>query len=326
MKKRLCLLLTCLSIVCIDLRAIEINKMHFTINVNDNTATIMGGEPDVQGILTIPEYVMYNKKNYMVTKINEQAFSGNTRIEWINFPPSIEEVGTGAFDGCKELWGYSWPGNATRKIGAYAFRNCKKLQAFNFPDCLKTLGGHALEGCESLQVLIFGQDLDEIPYQVCKDCTGLGEIVIFPGILNKPKVIRDEAFAGCTSLSLVIIASDLKKIYGGAFAGCVNLTNISYQSYDPCEYDAKGAFESYHYEKVLLEIPKGTYQTFKNTKYWNEFAAFKEVELTGVKLPDATGSNKSMETFSVNGIREPQGSSGIRIIKNTEGKTIKVMK
>lgn len=321
--KRILIYVIFLTITLVDIHGVRIDKLDYTLNASNFTATVVGGNPDQQGILTIPQYVTFNEKTYEVVEIGDHAFAGNQNIEWINFPPTIEVIGEGAFDGCKELWYYSWPGIATKKIKACAFRNCVNLQAFSFPRLLEELGGHALEGCESIGVLIFDGNFKEIPFQVCKNCTNLTEVVFFPGELWVSKKIRDQAFMGCSKLSLIIIAANIEKIYDEAFKGCVNLTNISSQTYNPCEFN-KSAFEDYHYKQVNVEIYKGTSGLYKNVPYWEEFEVFKEVEPTGFTLPSSINNSKNTETFSLDGVRVNSNYRGIKIIKNADGKRLKV--
>ncbi len=331
--KRILLLWLLVSVVTINADAVRIGKFECGLNESTRTAIIMGATKDVAapgGILTIPEYVTYEEKNYLVTKIDDNAFYSSKfdpEIEWINFPPTIVEVGTAAFRDNKELWSMSWPGDATKKIGAYAFAGCSKLQVFPIPPLLEEMGRNALEGCTCLTGMIFGGNLKEVPYEVCKGCTGIGEILIFPGLFNNLKKIQDNAFEGCTSLRLFILCADLDYFGSGVFKGCTKLTNISSQTYYPCKYvEDWSPFEKYHYQVVNLEIPAGTTELYRNTPEWGSFLSIAEVEETGVSASSSFDASRILKHYSIDGKSLAQPQRGVNIEKMSDGTTKKVIK
>ena len=336
MKRRLILWLL-LLVVTINTDAVRIGKFECTLNESTRTATITGATIDVAelaGVLTIPEYVIHEEKTYMVTEIEENAFNGSKfdpAIKWINFPPNIEVVGAGAFKNNKELWSMSWPGDATKKIGAYAFAGCTKLQNFELPPLLEKLGRNALEDCTSLTIISFGANLEEVPMQVCKGCTGILETVIYPGLFESIKKIQDGAFEGCTSLNLVILCADLDYFGSSVFKGCTSLTNFSSQTSAPCSYvEDWSPFEKYHYQKVNLEVPKGTVQLYRNTPEWRKFLSIAEKEdeeeETAISATSAIGATRTLKQYSIEGKSLPRPQQGLNIQKMSDGTTSKVLK
>ena len=325
MKIKLALAFILLLLFYVDLSAVNINGLSYVLHEKERTATVTSGTSKavMAGILTIPEYVTFEQKNYRVVEIDAHAFSGRKDIEWINFPPTIEIVREGAFDGCRELWSYSWPGDATFMIEACAFRNCEKLQVFTFPPLLRVLGAHALEGCRSLTTLIIGSHLTEIPYQLCKNCTSLSEVVIYPGSFESLKNIRDQCFAGCKNLSLVILCANLKKMGSEVFHGCTKLSHFTCTSPYPCEFNAD-TFDENHYKEVRLEIPKGAYDSYINTRYWNKFFNIEEAEETGISSI-AEDETKETEIYFINGYKTGRKRLGVNIVRKPDGTLLKVI-
>lgn len=310
---------------------VTIGHIDYSLNSEKYTATLQYVNPEaiVAGVLTIPQFVTYEKKNYEVVEIGDHVCSDSSvkqLLEWINFPVSIEVVGEGAFENCINLWSCSWPGDATKKIGACAFAGCKKLQDFSFPPLLEKIGGRALAGCTDIQALIIGGELEEVPFGLCEGCTSLTEVVVFSGLFHRMKKIQDNAFDGCTNLGLVIICPNLTYL-GEAFTGCNNLTHVtSFMTVPP--RISSNTFE--HPERIRLEIPKGTAQIYKNTPHWDMFFDVEETDMTEEELAAGVKSIKADSTnddaiYSITGKRTNVHDKGIKIIKRN-GKYIKVLK
>ena len=214
---------------------VTIGHIDYSLNTEKYTAVLQRVNPEaiVAGILTIPQFVTYEKKNYEVVEIGDHVCSDSSvkqLLEWINFPVSIEVVGEGAFENCINLWSCSWPGDATKKIGACAFAGCKKLQDFSFPPLLEKIGGRALAGCTDIQALIIGGELEEVPFGLCEGCTSLTEVVVFSGLFHRMKKIQDNAFDGCTNMVSVSLPSSLKSIEYHTFYNCRSLHTIDIPS------------------------------------------------------------------------------------------------
>lgn len=327
MKRILTFFTLLLTFIC-SYAGVTINHIDYSLNSSDYTAICQGShDPEclVGGILTIPQYVFYNQKNYEVVEIAGGAFSNrevSPYIEWINFPDGLRVIGESAFRNCYNLWSMSSFTPALMEIKEYAFAGCKKLQDFEMPAFLRKLGGHALEGCTDLGIIIFNGNLEEISYAVCQNCTSLRVVVIFSGTLGRMKKIQDNAFLGCTELNLVFLPNSLEYI-GEAFHGC-NLTHITTSMYNPPTI-GYNVFENP--EKIRLEIPKGTANTYRNTYCWDRFFNIVETEEnweTGVKLPEIDFT-KNSKAYSINGQRFNENQKGIKIIRDAKGNTKKVM-
>lgn len=84
-----------------------------------------------------------------VTKISEDAFKGNTEIETLDLPGTIEEIGNNAFDGCRGITSLYIPNSVTR-IGQSAFRelvNCTEIVFETDGDELLTLATGCFQDC-----------------------------------------------------------------------------------------------------------------------------------------------------------------------------------
>lgn len=103
--------------------------------------------------VTIPSSVTINGVSYKVTKIENSAFSGRTKLTKVSIPSTVTEIGTSAFKNCKKLTSVTIPKNVT-KIGKSAFYGCKKLKKVTIQSKkLKSVGKSAFKGIAKKSVI-----------------------------------------------------------------------------------------------------------------------------------------------------------------------------
>ena len=191
-----------------------------------------------------------------VTVLPEYAFTGGTAgssatssISNISLPGTLEEIGTAAFAGtgimsvtlpagliligdeafrdCTALSAIALP-DGLAQIGCGAFINCESLTGISLPDSIAYMGAMAFKGT-SLSVVqtplgwtevnSYGTDRMTSPFA---GCTTLTSVIVPEGVINLPNY----AFAGCAadgcltaSITSIALPSTLKKIGSNAFAG-----------------------------------------------------------------------------------------------------------
>ena len=152
----------------------EVDGVTYTYTIEDSDPagiTIMSVS-EVEGAFTMPEKI----DGYKVTGIYDKAFFGQTKLEFINLPNSIEYIGRSAFAGCTSM---------TELV---------------IPDSVATIGDGAFMGCSKLLTASVGKGVREIPDDCFFSCPSLAEIYL-PSNLTK---IGDEAFFGCPKLDTLI--------------------------------------------------------------------------------------------------------------------------
>lgn len=90
---------------------------------SDNTATLLGATSNEISALNIPAIVTYEKQEYKVTKIGDDAFEVYPSLKSISGGENITEIGDNAFSGCSALTG-SIEFNKVTNIGEGAFWEC----------------------------------------------------------------------------------------------------------------------------------------------------------------------------------------------------------
>lgn len=163
-----------------------------------------------------------------VTSIGWYAFEGCSRLKNVTIGQNVTSVGWCAFEGCKSLVNIEIPTNVTI-IESDVFNKCSNLENITLPDELNELnGGEWFTNCKKLNFSEYDNALylgnKNNPYIVlikAKDKS------IKSCIINdRTKIVVDEAFKGCTSLSAVIFSNSIKRIGCSAFENCKELTNI----------------------------------------------------------------------------------------------------
>ena len=89
--------------------------------------------------VTIPKTVTVDNVKYQVTGIAAKAFKNSKKLQTVVIPDTVTEIGTGSFEGCKNLKSVT--------IGKNAFKNCKNLKKITVKSTkLKKVGKGALTG------------------------------------------------------------------------------------------------------------------------------------------------------------------------------------
>lgn len=169
-----------------------------------------------------------------VTKIGEDAFSGNTTLVSVNIPSSVETIGYNAFADCTSLEHISIP-NGTKVLEDAVFSGCSNLSKVSFGQNLRKVGSGVFAGCSKLQKIDISS---KNKYLVCasgvlydKNKTTLIEMM--PGRPNAtfyfPSTVEDiypYAFWGVDSLEKVVLSQKLNEIPAYAFSNCSSLTGV----------------------------------------------------------------------------------------------------
>ena len=126
--------------------------------------------------LTIPKSIKYNKTEYLVTEIGNNAFAAELRLTSVTIPNTI------VF------------------IDRYAFRNCSALSSIKIPNSVRNIGQGAFERCNGLRSIIMPENVTEIACELFSGCDHLKAVTIPKGTVR----IGENAFSGCVALKRYI--------------------------------------------------------------------------------------------------------------------------
>ena len=155
------------------------------------------------------------------------AFQGDTTLSNISLPETIVKItsktwDSGAFYECSNLKEINFP-DSLQEIGSHAFQKCTAIEQLYFGDGLEIIRQFAFCGCSALKTIDFGDKIKEIGQDAFDGCSAL-QNVSFPESLVR---IGYGAFNGCISMTDVNIPASVKEIGEKAFADSgVKVVNI----------------------------------------------------------------------------------------------------
>ena len=116
------------------------------------------------GHVIIPEKITYAEKQYPVTCIGNDAFSGCTGLTSVTIPNSMTSIGTGAFYGCSNLTAVhitdleAWCNIKFEDNPLYyahhLFLNGDEISDLIIPNSITSIGQYTFTGCAMASVTI----------------------------------------------------------------------------------------------------------------------------------------------------------------------------
>lgn len=173
---------------------------------------ILTGYTGTDAVVTIPSGV---------SKIGEDAFSGNGYVKEIILTDEVTEIGAYSFYECSNLTKLTVP-NGDCVVGNYAF----SLVADGFTiygNMNSAIYQYAMENDIPFVSLGVTQDGFVIKDGVLVSYEGNASDVVVP---DSVRVIGEYAFSNCNALEEIVIPESVIKIGGRSFGGCNKLTEI----------------------------------------------------------------------------------------------------
>ena len=241
--------LQCISILALCLLAInvqaapkEINGIFYNLDKKTGEAEVTH-EPETgfgystyQGVVVIPDSVVYEGRTYVVTAIGKMAFNHVTRMKSVSLPSTLKTIADRAFLECRYVKEIRLP-NGVKTIGTEAFYHCAELEVMHIPDSLETIGTGAFTYCGNIDSVLInnlehwcnlswsGGTLPEIPHLIVDGQEA--KHLTFPSTIT---TVAPYAFMNCKGLQSIAIPEGVTAIGYGAFNGCSNVTSVSIPS------------------------------------------------------------------------------------------------
>ena len=283
MKKLLILLTALLLPMVASADAVEIDGIYYNLVAKIKQAEVTSNTNHYSGEVIIPESIIYDGANYIVTSIGDYAFRDCSGLTSITIPNCVTSIGYAAFYGCSSLTSITIP-NSVTSIGDYAFGTCHGLTSVHISDleawCKIFFGNsssnplyyshHLYMNSSEITNLVIPNSVTSIGNYAFYGCISLSSVTI----PNSVTSIGNYAFYGCSGLTTITIGSGVKRISDRAFAYCPELTVVTClaenvpntsSSYD---YDA---FDGSLIEYATLHVPAASIDLYKAAEPWKDF-------------------------------------------------------
>lgn len=243
----------------------------------------------VCGTNTIPEGVKV---------LSDFSFWGRD-FESITIPNTVEEIGTNAFENCKNLKSIDLPESVV-SIGFSAFNMCQGLKSVHLSKNVKYLGSGAFGFCQNIES--FTIDKDNPVFDSRENCNAIIETAtntLIHGfncttIPSTLEGIAYNSFYYCDKLESIYITKSVSRIEYCPFIGCHNLRSVVidkdnpyYDSRDNCSAIIEKATNTFLWGNQHSSIPSGV-KTLGIDAFWgSEFPAG-----TIIKVPEGVETIK----------------------------------
>ncbi|MBR1786859.1 MAG: leucine-rich repeat domain-containing protein, partial [Paludibacteraceae bacterium] len=179
--------------------------------------TKYAGSVDIPSSFKYDELDGNDNGTYIVSEIDESAFSSCNDLTSVTIPNTVKEIGKSAFSGCTGVNSIVIPSSVS-KIGNYAFGDVLNI-VYNGTATGSPWGARSINGY--VDELLVYSDASRTTLLACS-VSATGEIYI----PNSVTSIGERAFSGCAGLTSVIIPNSVTSIGERAFSGCAGLTSV----------------------------------------------------------------------------------------------------
>ena len=157
--------------------------------------------------------------------ICDDAFRGNTTVEKVILPSTLQVIGKHAFDGCVNLK-YVFIHEGVTEIPNSCFKGCTSLEQVVLPNSINVIGQNAFEDCKSLKHLSFPSQLRTIDDFAFMHS---GLEIFYPTIAEGVKCkIFERTFAFCENLKTVTLTPGVQLAGEMSFICCTNLEEVTF--------------------------------------------------------------------------------------------------
>ena len=201
------------------------------------------------------------------------GFTGTTGT--VTIPPKLTYVPNRVMEhsGCTAVEFH----NGIIEIVEAAFANSSLSGELVLPPNLKYIGSRAFQNTK-ISSIIFPESLIKLETY---DTFGVGIFegcIYLTGVLELPKnvaIIPPSCFAGCSSITGLVIPENVEIISPRAFAGCSSIGSIVCKATEPPVL-SENAFDGVSKDNFTLEVPKGCVEAYRRASGWSNFKRIAE--------------------------------------------------
>ena len=259
----------------------KIKNLKLTGNVSDNDMTIISSMQLLQTV---------DLSETTITSIPSELFKSKTSLESVAFPLTLTSIGWEAFYECRNLK-YVTGCDNVRRIENGAFRYCESLEVLPFGNKIEELNG-PFSYCKSLpEKIVMPSSLkwiinssfngSSVIYLDLSQCSSEGyfDWYAFAGLKTvllpeNGKYRLDDEPFNDSKITSLIIPESVTECYRRIFNGANNLRDVYLRSSEPPTTDSD-PFGG-NYTTMTLHVPAGSAEDYLNTPFWGDFGKIVE--------------------------------------------------
>ncbi len=205
--------------------------------------------------VTVPDTVVIGKKDYKIVSIADGCFEGNTAIESVVLPSTLETIGKNVFCNCSSLKKCELPRHL-KSVGDNAFA-FTALEEVVFQDYLESVGAMAFYRCRSLVRVSISKRTSQLGVGAFAGCSALTDMKVsdkngrfmcenrvlysrkqdrivqvlatFEGKLSPPRsllTVEQYAADGCAGITELDFPVSVTSIGPCAFRNCTGIAKV----------------------------------------------------------------------------------------------------
>ena len=195
------------------------------------------------GEASIPAELSYEGNTYTVTKVEKDAFKGNTALTKVFIPQTINDFGLSRTDvlernlfvGCTALeYIEVEEGNPVfcsvdgvlfdrEKRSLFTYPAAATRTSYTVPESVKDIAYSAFAHNQHLVNVTIPDEVTDMGTSVFNGCTNLEEVRLSPNLKSLPEFL----FKHCEHLKSVTIPQGVTNLGLGVFSGCTSLTSMT---------------------------------------------------------------------------------------------------
>ena len=159
--------------------------------------------------------------------LSTSTFNGCANLTTVKLSTSLKTIGDSAFSGCAKLADLGFL-QTVQTVGQYAFKDCVGVKTLTIYEGISNIDSTSFEGCsvDNLSVYsLFIRNSQSRFANVFGDLSSAKSVTLLGENIEE---ISEYYFANTLSLQSIVIANSVETIGQNAFAGCVNLAEITF--------------------------------------------------------------------------------------------------